>query len=42
VKQGPYDPATAVDFAPWAPAEGDPAVAQYQLWLRAARPGDRY
>ena len=42
VKQGPYDPATAVDFAPWAPPEGDPAVAQYQQWLRAARPGDRY
>ncbi len=42
VKQGPYDPATAVDFAPWAPAEGDPAVAQYQQWLRAAGIGDRY
>lgn len=24
VKQGPYDPATAVEFAPWAPAEGAP------------------
>ncbi|MCP6768946.1 WbuC family cupin fold metalloprotein, partial [Klebsiella pneumoniae] len=23
VKEGPYDPATAVEFAPWAPAEGD-------------------
>jgi hypothetical protein len=42
VKQGPYDPATAVDFAPWAPPEGDPAVAQYQQWLRAAGIGDRY
>lgn len=42
VKQGPYDPATAVAFAPWAPPEGDPAVAQYQQWLRAARVGDRY
>lgn len=41
VKQGPYDPATAVEFAPWAPPEGDPAVAQYQQWLRAARVGDR-
>jgi len=42
VKQGPYDPATAVEFAPWAPPEGDPAVAQYQQWLRAARVGERY
>jgi cupin fold WbuC family metalloprotein len=24
VKQGPYDPATAVEFAPWAPLEGVP------------------
>ena len=41
VKAGPDDPATAVDFAPWAPPEGDAAVAQYQHWLRAAQPGDR-
>jgi cupin fold WbuC family metalloprotein len=41
VKQGPYDPATASEFAPWAPAEGGPAVAAYLHWLRAAAPGER-
>jgi cupin fold WbuC family metalloprotein len=39
VKQGPYDPATSVDFAPWAPAEGEATVARYQRWLRDAGPG---
>ena len=39
VKQGPYDPATAVEFAPWAPAEGEEGVARYQRWLREAGPG---
>jgi cupin fold WbuC family metalloprotein len=42
VKQGPYDPATAVEFASWAPAEGDATVPAYQAWLRVAQPGDRY
>lgn len=42
VKQGPYDPAVAVDFAPWAPAEGDEAVGRYQRWLRDAEPGSIY
>ncbi len=41
VKQGPYDPATASEFAPWAPAEGDAAVAPYLAWLGAAQPGAR-
>jgi cupin fold WbuC family metalloprotein len=40
VKEGPYDPATMSEFAAWAPAEGDPAVAQFQRWLRTAVPGD--
>ena len=40
VKEGPYDPATAVQFAAWAPAEGDPAVLRFCAWLRTARPGD--
>ncbi|HKD55646.1 MAG TPA: WbuC family cupin fold metalloprotein [Steroidobacteraceae bacterium] len=40
VKQGPYDPATSAEFAPWAPAEGDPAVPRFRAWLRAARAGD--
>jgi cupin fold WbuC family metalloprotein len=40
VKEGPYDPATAVQFAEWAPAEGDGAVPGFRDWLRSARPGD--
>jgi cupin fold WbuC family metalloprotein len=33
-KQGPYDPATASEFAPWAPAENTPEAAQYLEMLR--------
>jgi len=40
IKEGPYDPATAVQFAEWAPAEGDPAVPGFRTWLRRAQPGD--
>jgi len=40
VKEGPYDPATSIEFAAWAPAEGDAAVAQFLAWLRRAQPGD--
>jgi cupin fold WbuC family metalloprotein len=29
VKPGPWEPATDKDFAPWAPAEGDPGAAEY-------------
>jgi cupin fold WbuC family metalloprotein len=29
VKEGPYRPFTAKNFAPWAPAEGDPGVPAY-------------
>jgi cupin fold WbuC family metalloprotein len=42
VKEGPYDPATAVDFAQWAPAEGDTGVARFQQWLRTAQVGTIY
>lgn len=42
VKEGPYDPATAAQFAPWAPAEGDPLVPAFRAWLRAAPPGARF
>lgn len=42
VKQGPYDPATASEFAPWAPAEGDGSVARFQRWLREAQEGGLY
>ena len=40
VKEGPYDPATAVQFAEWAPPEGDAAVPAFRTWLRNAQPGD--
>lgn len=42
VKQGPYDPATAAEFAEWAPPEGDAAVLALQQWLAAARVGERF
>ena len=40
IKQGPYDPATAVQYAAWAPAEGDAAVPAFRAWLRRAQPGE--
>jgi cupin fold WbuC family metalloprotein len=40
VKEGPYDPATATEFAGWAPSEGQEAVPAYLAWLRGARTGD--
>jgi cupin fold WbuC family metalloprotein len=40
VKQGPYDPQTAAQFAPWAPAEGDADVLAFVEKLLAARVGD--
>jgi cupin fold WbuC family metalloprotein len=40
IKEGPYDPATAAEPAPWAPAEGHAAVAAFVEWLRRAQPGD--
>jgi cupin fold WbuC family metalloprotein len=42
VKEGPYDAATATEFAAWAPAEGDAAVPGFLAWLRRARPADRF
>jgi cupin fold WbuC family metalloprotein len=42
LKQGPYDPATAAEFAAWAPPEGDAAVPAFLEWLRAAQPGERW
>jgi len=39
IKEGPYDPATAAEFAPWAPPEGDPAVPRFLDWVRHAQPG---
>jgi len=39
VKEGPYDRATAVEFAPWAPAEGDALAGDYLEWARTAAVG---
>ena len=39
LKEGPYDPATAAEFAPWAPPEGHESAAAFQQWLRQAQPG---
>lgn len=41
VKEGPYDPATAAEFAAWAPEEGSDLVPAFQAWLREADPGAR-
>lgn len=41
VKKGPYDPATSMIFAPWAPEEGSPDTATFQAKLLTARAGDR-
>src|SRR5262249_16712951 len=41
VKEGPYDPATAAEFASSAPPEGDARVPRYLDWLRAAKVGDQ-
>lgn len=35
-KQGPYDPATASEFAPWAPAENTPEAVHYLEMLRTS------
>lgn len=33
-KQGPYDPATATEFAPWSPAENSADVEEFMQKLR--------
>jgi hypothetical protein len=33
IKAGPYTPLTAKDFAPWAPAEGNPEVENFMQSL---------
>ena len=37
VKEGPYDPATVVEQAPWAPAEGGPEARAYLARLRSGK-----
>ena len=41
VKEGPYDRATAAEFAPWAPEEGSAGVARFQSWVSKAPVGSR-
>jgi cupin fold WbuC family metalloprotein len=41
VKEGPYDPATVSEFAPWAPEEGSPGIAHFQNWVSKAPVGSR-
>jgi cupin fold WbuC family metalloprotein len=41
VKEGPYDPATAAEFAAWAPEEGSASVAEFQSWVKRAPVGVR-
>lgn len=41
VKPGPYDPSNDKEFAPWAPAEGDPAASAYLERLLAEIPASR-
>lgn len=41
VKQGPYQPVTAADYAPWSPAEeAAAAVQQVMAWYATAQVGD--
>jgi cupin fold WbuC family metalloprotein len=42
VKEGPYDPATAAEFASWAPEEGSSSIAQFQSWVSKAPVGSRF
>jgi cupin fold WbuC family metalloprotein len=41
IKEGPYDRATAAEFAPWAPPEGDATVPQFLAWVRRAGLSER-
>jgi cupin fold WbuC family metalloprotein len=40
IKEGPYDPSVAAEFARWAPEEGG-AIADFQRWVRTAPVGVR-
>ena len=40
VKQGPYDPQSAAEFAGWSPAEGTPQAAAFAERLQKAKPGE--
>lgn len=36
IKQGPYDPNAAKQFADWSPQDGSPEAADFQLFIGAA------
>jgi cupin fold WbuC family metalloprotein len=40
VKQGPYDAASAAEFAPWSPEDGAARAEEFVVRLRHAKPGD--
>ena len=40
VKQGPYDAASAAEFAPWSPEEGAAQTEDFVIRLRHSKPGD--
>jgi cupin fold WbuC family metalloprotein len=42
VKQGPYDPQAAAEFAAWAPAEGTAEAPAFAARLLLAKIGDRF
>jgi cupin fold WbuC family metalloprotein len=42
IKEGPYNPSGPIDFALWAPAEGDGEVLQFLKWAKHACPGESY
>lgn len=42
IKQGPYDPANAARFAPWAPGEGDAEAGRFLAWLAEADVGAKF
>lgn len=42
VKEGPYTPTEATDFADWAPVEGDDNVEDFLEWMRDAKIGDSF
>jgi cupin fold WbuC family metalloprotein len=42
VKLGPYDPATAAEYAPWAAAEVGSNSWSFRAWLSSASVGDRW
>jgi cupin fold WbuC family metalloprotein len=41
VKEGPYDPASALEFASWSPPEGDARVSDFLLTMRGLTVGNR-